>query len=306
MDLLQDLALARFTVDRAAAVRSNPDWISDAWNDERTRILLVDAGKIPVTDDLSPILIPPTAFPVAVEDLQEATVLLGLDDDHLYVAVFGRKDHLGAATWVSLRDFGSNMSARDVGLAITATALDAWHSTHSFCPLCGGKTRITQAGWARHCAQDDKTHFPRTEPAMIVAVEDDQERILLGRRTGWEPTWFSTLAGFVEAGESCEAAVVREVLEESGIHVDPQSLRYLGSQPWPFPASLMMGYRAKALSTEVALGDDEMHEVKWFSRADFEQACSSGQLKLPNPTSIAWRLIEHWFGRKLQRSWSRA
>jgi NAD+ diphosphatase len=141
---------------------------------------------------------------------------------------------------------------------------------------------------------------------MIVAVEDEQERILLGRRTGWESTWFSTLAGFVEAGESCEAAVVREVLEESGIHVDPESLRYLGSQPWPFPASLMMGYRAKALSTEVELHDEEMHEVRWFSRTEFLQACTTGDLKLPNPTSIAWRLIEHWYGQELQRSWSRA
>ena len=306
MDLLQDLALARFTVDRAAAVRANPNWIDDAWNDARTRILLVDQGKIPVTDDLSPILLQPSAFAVALEDLRDATVLLGLDDEHTYVAVFGHKDHLGEATWVSLRDFGSTLSARDVGLAITATALATWHATHLYCPLCGGSTQVTQAGWARHCVTDDKTHFPRTEPAMIVAVEDDQERILLGRRTGWEPSWFSTLAGFVEAGESCEAAVVREVLEESGIQVDPTSLRYLGSQPWPFPASLMMGYRAKALNTDAVPGDDEMHEVKWFTRSEFEHACRAGQLKLPNPTSIAWRLIEHWYGQELQLNWSRA
>jgi len=306
VDLLQDLALARFTVDRAAATRISPNWIEDAWNDSRTRLLLVNESKIPVTDDLSPIFIAPSAFPVALEDLREATVLLGVDDDHTYIALWGYKDHLGEAAWVSLRDFGATMSARDVGLAITATALATWHATHSFCPLCGGTTQLIQAGWARHCAVDDKTHFPRTEPAMIVAVEDDQERILLGRRTGWEPSWFSTLAGFVEAGESCEAAVVREVLEESGIRVDPESLCYLGSQPWPFPASLMMGYRAKALTTEVELHDDEMHEVKWFSRAEFEQACNVGDLKLPNPTSIAWRLIEHWYGQELQRSWSRA
>jgi NAD+ diphosphatase len=306
VDLLQDLALARFTVDRAAATRINPNWIEDAWNDSRTRLLLVNESKIPVTDDLSPIFIAPSAFPVALEDLREATVLLGVDDDHTYIALWGYKDHLGEAAWVSLRDFGATMSARDVGLAITATALATWHATHSFCPLCGGTTQLIQAGWARHCAVDDKTHFPRTEPAMIVAVEDDQERILLGRRTGWEPSWFSALAGFVEAGESCEAAVVREVLEESGIRVDPESLRYLGSQPWPFPASLMMGYRAKALTTEVELHDDEMHEVKWFSRAEFEQACNTGDLKVPNPTSIAWRLIENWYGQELQPSWSRA
>jgi len=306
VDLLQDLALARFTVDRAATTRINPNWIEDAWNDSRTRILLVNESKIPVTDDLSPIFIAPSSFPVALEDLREATVLLGVDDDHTYIALWGYKDHLGEAVWVSLRDFGATMSARDVGLAITATALATWHATHSFCPLCGGTTQLIQAGWARHCAVDDKTHFPRTEPAMIVAVEDDQERILLGRRTGWEPSWFSALAGFVEAGESCEAAVVREVLEESGIRVDPESLRYLGSQPWPFPASLMMGYRAKALTTEVELHDDEMHEVKWFSRAEFEQACNTGDLKLPNPTSIAWRLIENWYGQELQPSWSRA
>lgn len=306
MDLLQDLALARFTVDRAAALRSNPQWLDDAWGLSSTRIVLVHEGRVPVTDEFSLILISPNAFPVSVDDVREAAFLLGVDDDHTYIGLLGSKDHLGEAAWVSLRDVGSHLQPRDVGLAVTATALAAWHGTHLFCNRCGTQTLVSLAGWSRTCPMDNSTHFPRTEPAMIVAVEDQDGRLLLGRRAEWPPAWFSTLAGFVEAGESVETAVAREVFEESGIQIDLTSLRYLGSQPWPYPASLMLGFRALAITTDIEIHDREMIDAQWFTREEFQSACNAKSLQLPNPASIAWRLIEHWFGETLPREWSRA
>lgn len=276
------------------------------WADASTRVLLVDAGSIPVTEELSVIWIEPEAVELSYEGLQDALVFLGMDNQHHYLALFGRKEYLGEAAWASLKDIGSQLSSRDVGLATTGIALEAWHQSHQFCPACGSNTHISQAGWARVCPTDGMTHFPRTEPAVIVAVEDLQGRILLGRRLQWDETWYSILAGFVEAGESCEAAVVREIHEESGVVVDPQSLRFLGSQPWPFPASLMMGYRATAIAGELEPDPTELADVRWFSPEEFAQACQQGTLRLPNPASIAWRLIEHWYGKPLPQHWSRA
>ncbi len=302
---MQDLALARFTVDRAVAVRSNPDWLTDAWQSSRTRVLIVREGKIPVTDELSIIWVKPESLSFNVVDFPEAVMLLGIDDDHTYVALLGSNEDLSATAWVSVRDTGSQMTTRDVGLAVTATALEAWHLGHIYCQKCAATTQVQNAGWSRNCPNDNSTHFPRTEPAMIVAIEDTSGRILLGRRVGWELSWYSTLAGFIEAGESCEAAVVREVFEESGIVVERESLRYLGSQPWPFPASLMMGYRGLALTEEITADQNEMSDVRWFTREEFVASCANKTLQLPNPTSIAWRLIENWFGETLPRSWSR-
>jgi NAD+ diphosphatase len=208
--------------------------------------------------------------------------------------------------WASLRDVGAQLSATDVGLATAAVALATWHDGHQYCPRCGSATQIAMAGWSRLCAQDQIEQYPRTEPAMIVAVEDLAGRILLGRRREWPEGWLSTLAGFVEAGESCEAAVIREVFEESGIHVDLQSLKYMGSQPWPFPASLMLAYRAVATSTEVDMQDDEMTEVQWFTREELSAACISESLKLPSPVSIAFRLIQSWYGQDIPMQWCRS
>ena len=306
MDLLSDLALARWSVDRAPQVRNDPLWLEQIWADPQTRVLLVDAGSVPVTDELSVIWIEPDAVDLSYQVLQDALVFLGQNEQHRYVALFGRKEYLGEAAWASLKDVGAQLTPHDVGLATTGIALESWHRTHTFCPACGTLTHMSQAGWARECPSDGTTHFPRTEPAVIAVVEDAQGRILLGRRLGWADSWYSVLAGFVEAGESCETAVVREIQEESGVLLDVASLRFLGSQPWPFPASLMMGYSAKAVTTEIAPDETELSDVRWFSRVEFEHSCNQGTLRLPNATSIAWRLIEHWYGKPLPLHWSRA
>ena len=304
--LMNDLPLARFAVDRLAELRSNPQWFEQAWASETTRVLVLHDRNIPVTAELSIVWVKPWSLKMATADAKEVAVFLGADDDHTYIAIM--KDELGLTdvNWASLRDVGAALSAKDVGLATSAIALAAWHEGHQFCPKCGTKTEVSMAGWSRKCNVHDSEHYPRTEPAMIVAVEDLAGRILLGRRREWPEGWLSTLAGFVEAGESCEAAVIREVYEESGIHVDLQSLKYMGSQPWPFPASLMLAYRAVATSTEVEMHDEEMTEVQWFSRDELLAACEAQTLKLPSPVSIAFRLIQSWYGEDIPIKWCRS
>lgn len=302
MGLIPDLPLARFAVDRAALLRSNPNWLTELWPLESTRVLYINKNQVPVTAEMSLVLVQSHELPVV--DLQRA-LLLGIDDNHAYIAVMLDEQSDVAPLWVNLREVGAQLSPLDVGLAVTATALTTWHQSHTFCPQCAMATELSDAGWSRRCPKDCITHFPRTEPAIIVAVQDSAERILLGRRSNWPDTWFSTLAGFVEAGESCEAAVVREVREEVGVEIDIKSLRYLGSQPWPYPASLMLGYSAQAITTEFEPAEDEIAEIRWLSRAELAAQCESNLLKLPNPAAISWHLIENWYGQPLNAEWTR-
>ena len=304
MDITAGFPLARFTVDRAAHLRSNPSWLSEVLADETTRILLIHDGQVAVTDELSLHLVKPESVQ-HVPDLAHRSFLLGADDEHTYVGVMVHERDEHVVLWVSMRDVGANMNSRDVGLSVTATALAVWHSTHQHCPACGAKTDLVEAGWARRCPADDGQLFPRTEPAVIVAVTDHADRLLLGRRTNWPAGWYSIVAGFVEAGESCEHAVIREVLEETGVHLQSDSLHYLGSQPWPFPASLMLAYRATARTTELHPDGSEIAELQWVSVTELREHCQSGDIKLPNPSSIAWHVIQGWFGSPLDVAWSR-
>ena len=283
-------------------MRSNQDWLSELWPLESTRVLYINKNRVPVTAELSLVLVQSHAMPM-VDD--QSALLLGIDSEYAYIAVMLDEQNGVAPLWVTLRDVGAQLSPLDVGLAITATALATWHNTHTYCPQCGLPTQVSDAGWSRSCPKDCVTHFPRTEPAIIVAVHDSEERILLGRRTNWPENWYSTLAGFVEAGESCEAAVVREIREEVGVEIDIKSLQYLGSQPWPYPASLMLGYSAEAITTEFKPAEDEIAQIRWLSREELTFQCESGMLKLPNPAAISWHLIEHWYGQPLNPEWTR-
>jgi NAD+ diphosphatase len=295
--LLADLSLARGDVDRQADRRSDPEWLARAWSDEGTRVLAVQEGSVPVAPGGAPRLRPLRAADVP-DDAER--LLLGVDT--------------GGRTWFAarmpfegprsgLREIGAELDGDEVALATTAIALDNWHASHPRCSRCGAPTEPAQAGWVRRCPGDGSEHYPRTDPAVIVLVIDGDDRALLGRQGRWQPTWFSTLAGFVEPGESAEAAVRREVLEESGVHVDVMA--YLGSQPWPFPCSLMLGYHAWATSTEIAVDGDEIVEARWFTRAQLSAACASGEVALPPAVSIARRLIERWYGEPLPGDWIR-
>lgn len=295
-ELLEDLSLARGGIDRNAEHRSDEDWIQRAWADERTLVLPVHEGSVPVEPG-APRLRPLSAREVPADSER---LLLGTDSDGR--TWFAARMPIDGAR-AGLREVGADLSGDEVALATTAIALDNWHAAHPRCSRCGDFTALAQAGWVRRCPAEGSEHYPRTDPAVIVLVLDEDDRALLGRQGRWQPSWFSTLAGFVEPGESAEAAVRREILEEAGVAVG--GMTYLGSQPWPFPCSLMLGYHAWATSTDIAVDGEEIVEARWFSRAELAAACASGEVALPPAVSIARRLIERWYGEPLQGDWIR-
>ncbi len=203
---------------------------------------------------------------------------------------------------ISLRQAGPLLSDRDAGLMTHAVALANWHGVHGHCPRCGAVTEPILAGHARRCVNDASEHFPRLDPAVIMLVTDPDDRCLLARNAMWPQRRVSILAGFVEPGESAEQAVAREVFEETGIVAG--DARYVGSQPWPMPHSLMLGFRARATgSLEITVDAEEIAEAHWFSREGLTASVAAGQIKLPPPVSIAHRIIESWYGSELSGAW---
>jgi NAD+ diphosphatase len=190
-----------------------------------------------------------------------------------------------------LREVGFQLTDNERDIAATAAALTQWHRNEPRCPRCGGETKVINGGFARHCKDCDAESFPRTDPAVIVAVLDDRDRILLGG----QPTWgnrVSVLAGFVEVGESLEQAIHREIGEEANINVGETV--YFGSQPWPFPRSLMVGFFARATTTDICVDADELEHAAWFTRDDLRDRLEASDLGLPGASSIAYRLIQTW------------
>jgi NAD+ diphosphatase len=310
--LLRSLTLARGDLDRAAERRDDAEWLDSVWRDPSTRVLLVHRGRAPVTGDPSAAGGAALAFvPPEEASYDGVRVLLAVEDGLAYVgllvdAAVEEWDAPGGARWEGLREAGAALGDRDAGLLVMAVALGNWHTTHPRCPRCGVVSVPAQAGWSRICPIDASQHFPRSDPAVIVLVSDDDDRALLGRRAEWPEGWYSTLAGFVEAGESAEMTVRRELEEEAGVVVD--RLDYLGSQPWPFPSSLMLGYRARvaAGSPEARPDGVEITEVRWFTREEMRAGCEAGTVRIPPRVSIARRLVEHWYGAELPGSWSRS
>ena len=197
--------------------------------------------------------------------------------------------------FTTLRAVGSQLSPLEFELALHATALSNWHRAHPRCPRCGGATRVDLGGAARYCDADQSQHHPRTDSAVIVLIKDRADRILLGHQPVWPEGRFSTFAGFLEPGETFEQCVSREVFEESNITVS--EIKYLGSQPWPFPASIMIAFEAVTDNPGVAKGDgEEITEVKWFSREELKAAAADGSLLLPPTISVARKMIEGWLG----------
>jgi NAD+ diphosphatase len=205
--------------------------------------------------------------------------------------------------WIGLRSLGAELSDRDAGLFTQALALYNWHENNVHCPKCGTPTVIEQGGWARRCFKDNNEIFPRTDPAIIVAITDQQDRILLGSQGTWEHNRWSVLAGFVEAGESLEAAVVREMKEECGLEVF--DIQYLYSQSWPFPQSLMLGFRAQLADGQdanaIMADGEEIRSLRWFTREELTTAAETDSIKLPGPVSIARHLLEDWLGASISQ-----
>ena len=305
--LLDDLLLSRAAVDRAAHRRADENWQERRLADSTTRVLWVAKGAAAVAEvEGTARLI--FSSPVDIDSSVEVS-FLGVDaEDRAYFSahIADQNDAPVQADWKSLREVGRSLSDIDAGLLVTAVALDNWRAATRCCAKCGGELVSQHGGWSLRCTTDEVDHFPRTEPAVIVLVRDQGDRALLGRHINWPPGLVSTFAGFVEAGESAEAAVRRELTEETGVviadHLD--AVQYLGSQPWPFPASLMLGYHAWAKDTTINVDETEIAEANWYSRDELRAACASGEIKLPSSISISRRLIERWYGEELPADWS--
>ncbi|MDY4678730.1 MAG: NAD(+) diphosphatase [Bifidobacterium tsurumiense] len=203
--------------------------------------------------------------------------------------------------WVDLRTFAPHASARQVGQATTAIALSNWHTAQRYCPTCGSRVESALSGWAQRCTNEsdgNRLLFPRVEPAVIVAIVDGEDRLLMQHNRAWnDASLFSVTAGFVEAGENLEHTCRREAMEETGIRLG--EVKYLGSQPWPFPASLMMAFKAQALSTEIHADGDETTDVRWMSREQLTHALIAGEMSLPGKASIARHMIQEWYGQEI-------
>ncbi|KAA0961419.1 NAD(+) diphosphatase [Microbacterium sp. ANT_H45B] len=290
------------SLDRAADLRGEPGLIDRLRADRTTRVIATRGGRVRIADgdvDHAALL------RVPAEEIVDATwALLGRDTDGhaILLAVLPPEpetesvDTAPDEMWLGLRDLGARLAADETELLIEALALGGWLRDAPFCPSCGGGTELRQAGWSRHCLVCGREHFPRTDPAVIVAVESaDGERLLLGANANWGGRMYSCFAGFTEAGESLEATVHRELEEESGVRL--ASLRYVSSQPWPFPRSLMLGFRAVVLDEgDVRPDGEEIIDARWFTRAEIGSALAGdGPVGLPGPSSIARALIVSWF-----------
>ncbi len=202
----------------------------------------------------------------------------------------------------SLRMIGPTIAPDEASLAVHAVGIARWHETHRFCARCGAPTEVGQAGHVRVCPVCGGHHFPRTDPAVIMLITDDQDRALLGRQPVWPEGRFSTLAGFVEPGETLGDAVRREVMEEVGIEVG--DVTYAASQPWPFPSSLMLGFFGKALAYDIAVDQDEIAEARWFTRDEVTEMTASSELLLPPNVSISRWLLQTWHGGEIHGTWA--
>lgn len=302
-ETLLDLALSRATVDRSAAERADDATLARALEDTGTRVLVIRDGRCRLLGGDRTALSLRAPEP---GDRERDPWFLGRHAGVAYLAVdespaaAGEEPGRGAVPdpgWASLREVGADLDDTEAGLLTTATALHGWHRRHRHCPRCGAVTEVVQGGWVRRCPSDGSEHYPRTDPAVIVAVVDGDDRLLLATGNGWPDGRVSVLAGFVEAGETMEAAAAREVREEVG--VDLGDLTYRGNQPWPFPASLMLGFRARALTTRLTPDPGEIRSAAWYTRDELADLVARGARTLPSRVSIARVLIEEWFGRPL-------
>lgn len=285
---------AELDCDRMAEFREDASWLAAQGQRGDARFLLLDdAGRALATADL--------AAPDWLRDDQCTAgcgqpSFLGMADGVPYFCAAIEADATGPeqspkTRWLGLREAGNSWSAFDAGLFAYAAGLSQWQARHRYCPACGEPLQYKAAGHRAECSACGRLEFPRTDPAIIVCVEHDGA-CLLGRQAGWPAGRYSTLAGFVEPGEALEDAVRREVAEEAGVEVD--ECHYHSSQPWPFPASLMIGFHARARGRTIHLRDGELEDARWFRRAQLAEALRDGTLKAPSPLSVSYRLLDEW------------
>ena len=315
MRLAETVTFGGSGLDRAAHLRGNAAVQAELWG--RGKVLALWKGRPLVLAGQALVWLPSDA-PLAGH--QSTAIFLGLSDD---VPVFAQD----VSAWVpdasidpsggffdsqvqhhpdlpadqgfhELRAVMAQLSARDAELAATARALMEWHRSHGFCATCGAKSDMTMAGWQRNCPACHTSHFPRTDPVVIMLITRGN-KLLLGRGPTWPEGMYSLLAGFIEPGETIEAAVRREVFEESGIRVG--QVDYVASQPWPFPASLMLGCRGEAVSDEISIDPNELQDARWVTREELLSAFAGTHptIKPSRKGAIAQFIMSHWLADTL-------
>ena len=300
------LPMAQAVLNRDADARDDAELFDKLWLEPETRIIVLYKGKTLIHDGHLRLLTTEQATAgkyrvylgrtsVALGDQEVGTaVVLSVLSDNAAKAI-----EPDESKWHELRRSGAGLHPRDAALFTQAVAIHNWHETHQHCPNCGAITVMQQGGWSRLCVSEDRQHFPRTDAAVIVSITDDQDRLLLGTQGSWDQNRWSILAGFVEAAESLEAAVIREMKEESGLLVTNPV--YLASQSWPYPYSLMLGFTAALDPSnnpeDIRPDGIEIAKLRWFTRDELK--AEAKDILLPSKISIARSLIEHWLGEEI-------
>ena len=289
--------------DRSGTHRVDDAWLAERWADPDTRVLVVSGTRVkPVGGALD--WVSPREAPDGLR------VLLGEHDGHAWFAVIvdAETSRTAQGEWLPLRGLLPHLADDALAgapLIFHALGLAEWLWATRFCPRCGEPLSPRAAGHELACVHGH-VQFPRTDPAVIMIVThgepgSENERCLLGRQAVWPEGRYSTLAGFCEPGETLEDAVRREVREESGVVVG--EVEYFGNQPWPLPASLMLGFVGRAVSTEIEVDNDELEDARWFTRTEMRELAEAGTLLLPGGVSISRSLVEHWYGGELPGGW---
>jgi NAD+ diphosphatase len=296
--------LAADAHDRVAARRKDELWLEERWADPRSRVLVVAGTRVRPVEGVIP-WVSPAQAPGGLR------VLLGTREGRAWFAVITGTELTAEAKdeWLPLRGLLPHLSDDNLAgapLVLHALGLAEWLFVHRFCPRCGGDLEPHASGHELVCRACGRSQFPRTDPAVIMVVTSGDpgaadELCLLGRQSSWPTGRYSTLAGFCEPGESLEDAVRREVLEEVGVTVG--TVEYFGNQPWPLPASLMIGFVAHAETTQITVDGDELEDARWFTRAEMKEQAEAGSLVLPGGVSISRSLVEHWYGGTLPGRW---
>lgn len=304
MRLVNDICFGSAAINRQALQRSDNDWVLLQQADKASQFLLFWDNKFLTTEDSRVHFLDKiTAEKLSHHEIQWK--LMGeLDANTIFAAEITEvSEQTEQLHWQSLRALALQIPAQQANLLAYTQGLLNWHAANNFCSCCGASVEQKQAGHALFCSNNDcaKEIFPRTDPAVIVLIHH-QDACLLGRGKNWPHKVYSCLAGFVETGESLDAAVRREIFEESGLLLG--NVIFRGSQPWPFPQSLMLGFHAEAMSRELTFHDDELLDARWYNRQQLLDAIANEELILPSSLSISYHLIEAWFNQQYPTSLS--